>query len=185
MSGEFENLTEVGEDYTPENCLFVKMESGQSYSHGHLRGPLIRPDQVLRYKISEKIFSGHPKINITILMLHDKTPAFRSWAEYVCPHTGEEICTISFSVDENTEYAPEWIARDETGRWKKPTPQSIETELVRARKRAGEGNGFGPDCKPYKRELRIARHWAEIIDCLLYTSPSPRDLSTSRMPSSA
>ena len=28
--------------------------------------------------------------------------------------------------------------------------------------------------------------WAEwCIDCLLYTSPSPRDLSTSRMPSSA
>ena len=26
---------------------------------------------------------------------------------------------------------------------------------------------------------------AEIQDCLLYTSPSPRDLSTSRMPSSA
>ena len=26
---------------------------------------------------------------------------------------------------------------------------------------------------------------AWIVDCLLYTSPSPRDLSTSRMPSSA
>ena len=26
---------------------------------------------------------------------------------------------------------------------------------------------------------------AEFQDCLLYTSPSPRDLSTSRMPSSA
>ena len=26
---------------------------------------------------------------------------------------------------------------------------------------------------------------SQIIDCLLYTSPSPRDLSTSRMPSSA
>ena len=25
----------------------------------------------------------------------------------------------------------------------------------------------------------------KVIDCLLYTSPSPRDLSTSRMPSSA
>ena len=25
----------------------------------------------------------------------------------------------------------------------------------------------------------------EVLDCLLYTSPSPRDLSTSRMPSSA
>ena len=27
--------------------------------------------------------------------------------------------------------------------------------------------------------------WSEYRDCLLYTSPSPRDLSTSRMPSSA
>ena len=36
-------------------------------------------------------------------------------------------------------------------------------------------------CYACKRELH--RHLAEI--CLLYTSPSPRDLSTSRMPSSA
>ena len=28
-------------------------------------------------------------------------------------------------------------------------------------------------------------YWPEYNDCLLYTSPSPRDLSTSRMPSSA
>ena len=27
--------------------------------------------------------------------------------------------------------------------------------------------------------------WRRVMDCLLYTSPSPRDLSTSRMPSSA
>ena len=31
----------------------------------------------------------------------------------------------------------------------------------------------------------IATDLAEFIGCLLYTSPSPRDLSTSRMPSSA
>ena len=29
------------------------------------------------------------------------------------------------------------------------------------------------------------RYAAKLWDCLLYTSPSPRDLSTSRMPSSA
>ena len=29
------------------------------------------------------------------------------------------------------------------------------------------------------------RHMSETYRCLLYTSPSPRDLSTSRMPSSA
>ena len=34
-----------------------------------------------------------------------------------------------------------------------------------------------------ERHLRIAT--AESCTCLLYTSPSPRDLSTSRMPSSA
>ena len=32
--------------------------------------------------------------------------------------------------------------------------------------------------------IRFMKH-AESIGCLLYTSPSPRDLSTSRMPSSA
>ena len=31
----------------------------------------------------------------------------------------------------------------------------------------------------------VSPHQARIYDCLLYTSPSPRDLSTSRMPSSA
>ena len=37
-----------------------------------------------------------------------------------------------------------------------------------------------------KREVNIRKNdIAEIISCLLYTSPSPRDLSTSRMPSSA
>ena len=37
-------------------------------------------------------------------------------------------------------------------------------------------------------DVRYATHqdpWEGYIDCLLYTSPSPRDLSTSRMPSSA
>jgi len=34
-----------------------------------------------------------------------------------------------------------------------------------------------------KREVRKRTIYS--IDCLLYTSPSPRDLSTSRMPSSA
>ena len=29
------------------------------------------------------------------------------------------------------------------------------------------------------------RYFTDIMTCLLYTSPSPRDLSTSRMPSSA
>ena len=30
-----------------------------------------------------------------------------------------------------------------------------------------------------------SEEWNQVMNCLLYTSPSPRDLSTSRMPSSA
>ena len=41
-------------------------------------------------------------------------------------------------------------------------------------------SGFKPDML-----IGIMRGGAPIIDCLLYTSPSPRDRSVSRMPSSA
>ena len=36
-----------------------------------------------------------------------------------------------------------------------------------------------------ERDLDAAYTVHRLYDCLLYTSPSPRDLSTSRMPSSA
>ena len=41
--------------------------------------------------------------------------------------------------------------------------------------------------RPHSREMQdIPHHLFGVCDaCLLYTSPSPRDLSTSRMPSSA
>ena len=35
-----------------------------------------------------------------------------------------------------------------------------------------------------KYPTKAAKYW-QCVSCLLYTSPSPRDLSTSRMPSSA
>ena len=42
--------------------------------------------------------------------------------------------------------------------------------------------GNMPVCPFLEKEMRDDMLY---IDCLLYTSPSPRDLSTSRMPSSA
>ena len=46
------------------------------------------------------------------------------------------------------------------------------------------------ECKAYKKGFEPASAWWEQVlgvtsDCLLYTSPSPRDPKTSRMPSSA
>ena len=42
-----------------------------------------------------------------------------------------------------------------------------------------------PFCDKIEDELHFLKDCAMYKDCLLYTSPSPRDLSTSRMPSSA
>ena len=39
--------------------------------------------------------------------------------------------------------------------------------------------------KLYLKNLPRVRDIETMVSCLLYTSPSPRDLSTSRMPSSA
>ena len=52
---------------------------------------------------------------------------------------------------------------------------------------AGEGIGRGIASAFVKEGAKvvIAEINAELGNCLLYTSPSPRDLSTSRMPSSA
>ena len=38
---------------------------------------------------------------------------------------------------------------------------------------------------PVRSEIKVELNDATLTVCLLYTSPSPRDLSTSRMPSSA
>ena len=47
-----------------------------------------------------------------------------------------------------------------------------------------EFNNWGLEAK-YLKRYRLLNKNAVFLVCLLYTSPSPRDLSTSRMPSSA
>ena len=50
-------------------------------------------------------------------------------------------------------------------------------------KAAAEANALR--AAAFKAALAEGRDPAQAVACLLYTSPSPRDLSTSRMPSSA
>ena len=76
-------------------------------------------------------------------------------------------------------------------------PQKIEETMVRAVETEGLTvlNTFTHQFEPYGvttlislAESHLSCHtWPEkgCVACLLYTSPSPRDLSTSRMPSSA
>ena len=83
-------------------------------------------------------------------------------------------------------------------------PQQREKQVAQGRKLyqatipAGQIYDFRNDPEGYKKKhshpiykLRKGEEWNTMLEdirdsyCLLYTSPSPRDLSTSRMPSSA
>ena len=50
--------------------------------------------------------------------------------------------------------------------------------------RSGQYIG-GPQIKRFEEAFAASVGCEHAVGCLLYTSPSPRDLSTSRMPSSA
>ena len=63
------------------------------------------------------------------------------------------------------------VLDNENGRLKVTTPLKMETVNRISKKGLTES-------------LALTR-WIQPYSCLLYTSPSPRDLSTSRMPSSA
>ena len=83
--------------------------------------------------------------------------------------TGEgSICPVSPVL--TVEYAPLHIR---TRSWK------VERNDVKVEKIIGKG-AFGQVAKGTAKNLPLRPG-----TCLLYTSPSPRDLSTSRMPSSA
>ena len=103
-------------------------------------------------------------------------------------------------ADKNTELAEKdlKVARDEAGR-NLDTANSLRDTLQQEREaqaslraqqdqlRQGLANRERT-IEALKRENSELRIWADqpLPDaCLLYTSPSPRDLSTSRMPSSA
>ena len=100
------------------------------------------------------------------------------------------------------------ILREKTG--VEPSPARVENQMARmyVANRGATGRAlenvstetpqlnfeeplFGPDA-PVRQNVDVkgalvgtSTRQPESLDCLLYTSPSPRDLSTSRMPSSA
>ena len=57
--------------------------------------------------------------------------------------------------------------------------------LVDELNRPGDGGLLIIEMNNYRNALKIIKNDPMIKNCLLYTSPSPRDISGSRMPSSA
>ena len=73
--------------------------------------------------------------------------------------------------------APDWMSDAAKGTYPGWVQRKAVTLAKRDQKRGGVGN---------VQQYRLAIHEAVLAsDCLLYTSPSPRDVEESRMPSSA
>ena len=77
------------------------------------------------------------------------------------------------------------IGEFEKEQLKKELPEIYVGDTVRVGVRITEGNK--ERVQPYEGVVIAKRHGGinQTITCLLYTSPSPRDISGSRMPSSA
>ena len=80
------------------------------------------------------------------------------------------------------EWTADWYGAYEAGPLTDPTGAASGAQRVL---RSGSWNSFGKYLRSADRGTGAPGDSGNGLGCLLYTSPSPRDLSTSRMPSSA
>ena len=90
------------------------------------------------------------------------------------PATAVIVHQVDLSREE-----PAWILYDTSTRQQPPTYSATEDDIWRV------GETIELPGASIAVRGRTREGFTLVIDCLLYTSPSPRDLSTSRMPSSA
>ena len=104
------------------------------------------------------------------------------WLETSSPGTGAPIARVRMASSADYDRVVE-AAHEAYLRWRE-VPGPKRGEIVR---RCGEAMREKKDALGRLITLEMGKivqeGWGEV--CLLYTSPSPRDLSTSRMPSSA
>ena len=80
-----------------------------------------------------------------------------------------------FTVCDNAagEACPLWPGKPVSAHWGVPDPAAVEGTLER------QSKAFFDTAMTLRRRIEL------FLSCLLYTSPSPRDVEESRMPSSA
>ena len=109
----------------------------------------------------------------------------------VIPEKPEEINFLDHEM-QNCPYHAYQLLRDEAPVWQDPiTGFFVITRFEDMRAVLLDKERFSNDMRGGQGSSRErldsdrAERMLRLYDCLLYTSPSPRDLSTSRMPSSA
>ena len=108
----------------------------------------------------------------------------------VCELKIGTVYLFNFLTGEGREYR---VADNKKDGWEIQNPDGWDLGFVRANDIESITEVKEPDYKELYAELRTkydameeeSREFKEHQDCLLYTSPSPRDRTRSRMPSSA
>ena len=93
---------------------------------------------------------------------------------------------VSYPVQDDFKLAAGWLI--EKAGWKKKSFNGISVHQQQALVLVNPEKRSGKEVVDYAKKIQqdiYDRYGVQLEICLLYTSPSPRDLSTSRMPSSA
>ena len=131
-----------------------------------------------------------------VLQSSELEPIYREQAERLAPHVDVLLCETMSTVEEArvaaTEAArvglPVWVAWTLADPDPDPYPDTEYEQSGSVALRSGESLAeayAALDGVPVEAVMSNCCTVESVTACLLYTSPSPRDLSTSRMPSSA
>ena len=133
------------------------------YREGLILGSACEAGELIRSMVQKKL-------------PYEELKRIASWYDYL------EIQPIS----NNGFLVREGLVKDEEGlRNINRTVLKIGDELGKLTVATGDAHFLNPEDKIYREILMTGKGFEDAQYCLLYTSPSPRDLSTSRMPSSA
>ncbi|MBW2968994.1 hypothetical protein KY314_02665 [Candidatus Woesearchaeota archaeon] len=137
---------------TPEQEKILESEKTGFFDIG-----FITPKQIVSYTCDkcENNFEESPKAKVYITFLGK---ASRVHAGYMCNHCDEYVFTGH--LESGNKVPAEFIVLDETGDFKKPTPESIEElfEKISETAKKGQGNTDHPGY-----DLKVLNLWCEKI----------------------
>ena len=139
---------------------------------------------LIQYDLSKEDKFYSKDVNQTIRQLANTLRETGNWLEIV-PGYDSLLCV--FDLTQTSTHAAKDILKDQLKTLKKT--ESLAGEIIEIP--IVYGGEYGPDMEAIKSAHKLSQadviklHSQQLYDCLLYTSPSPRDKRQSRMPSSA
>ena len=119
------------------------------------------PSQISSYycKKCNRTYEDSLRVGVSVSKLGSKDLA--TFATYHCSHCNELVYYGHLSSPDGIP--EEFIKFDDTGDYRKPTLDSVNSLLTKINDRAKEGHGSAIDNPDYRDKLETAKRWAEKI----------------------